>query len=290
MRGNPTPRGDELIPMRTRNDHIVFAGGGTAGHLFPGLAVAEQLRRYAPEVRVTFVGTGKPFETRYAKRAGFDYVALPCQPFPRKARETLRFLTDNFAGYYVARKFLREQDVSLVVGLGGYASVPAVRAAARLQIRHLLLEQNAVPGRATRWLAPTAALVCSAFEDIRPYLRATCRVRVTGNPLRREFVDGRIAVARAARSTRRSTNPGRTGRQRRRANTQRADAAGALQGRCGAGAAGKSCTRPANATWDAPANCMASWESKPRSCRLSKTCRWCCAPANWRSVALAALR
>ncbi len=63
-----------------------------------------------------------------------------------------------------------------------------------MHIPQLLLEQNAVPGRATRWLAPTAALVCSAFENIRPYLRATCRVRVTGNPLRREFVDGRIAA------------------------------------------------------------------------------------------------
>ena len=66
-----------------QNDHIVFAGGGTAGHLFPGLAVAEQLLRFAPGMRITFVGTGKPFETRYVKRAGFDYVALPCQPFPR---------------------------------------------------------------------------------------------------------------------------------------------------------------------------------------------------------------
>jgi UDP-N-acetylglucosamine--N-acetylmuramyl-(pentapeptide) pyrophosphoryl-undecaprenol N-acetylglucosamine transferase len=177
-----------------QNDHIVFAGGGTAGHLFPGLAVAEQLLRFAPGMRITFVGTGKPFETRYVKRAGFDYVALPCQPFPRKAREALRFLTDNFAGYYVARKFLREQGVSLVVGLGGYASVPAARAAARLSIPQLLLEQNAVPGRATRWLAPTAAVVCSAFEGIRPYLRATCRVRVTGNPLRREFIDGRFTT------------------------------------------------------------------------------------------------
>jgi UDP-N-acetylglucosamine--N-acetylmuramyl-(pentapeptide) pyrophosphoryl-undecaprenol N-acetylglucosamine transferase len=84
---------------------------------------------------------------------------------------------------------LRDQRVSLVVGLGGYASVPAARAAARLGTGVVLLEQNAVPGRATRWLAPAADLVCSAFENIRPYLRTGCRLRITGNPLRRAFVE-----------------------------------------------------------------------------------------------------
>ncbi|MBI3838075.1 MAG: undecaprenyldiphospho-muramoylpentapeptide beta-N-acetylglucosaminyltransferase [Planctomycetia bacterium] len=177
--------------MKTLTDHIVLAGGGTAGHLFPGLAVAEQLLRYAPRLRITFAGTGKPFEARHVKNSGFEYFTLPCRPFPRKAREALRFVMDNFAGYRAARRFLRERDVALVVGLGGYASVPAARAARALRIPIVLLEQNAVPGRATRWLAPAAASVCSAFEGIRPYLKAGCRVRVTGNPLRREFFENR---------------------------------------------------------------------------------------------------
>src|SRR5262249_52296682 len=88
---------------------------------------------------------------------------------------------------------LRGQSVSLVVGLGGYASVPAARAAASLGIPYILLEQNAVPGRANRWLAPGATLVCSSFEGIGARLRSGCRVRVTGNPLRREFFEGRLA-------------------------------------------------------------------------------------------------
>lgn len=175
--------------MRDATDHILFAGGGTAGHLFPGLAVAEVLRRDAPRLRITFAGIGKPFELDHVADAGFDYFALSCRPFPRKARETLRFVTDNLSGYYAARRYLREQNATLVVGLGGYASVPAARAAAALRIPYVLLEQNAVPGRATRWLAPAAVMVCSAFEGIRRYLKSGCRVRVTGNPLRREFVE-----------------------------------------------------------------------------------------------------
>ncbi len=182
--------------MRTLTDHIVFAGGGTAGHLFPGLAVADLLARSAPGLRITFAGTGKTFELREVRQAGFDYVTLACRPFPRKASEALRFVTDNVSGYYAARRFLREQNVSLVVGLGGYASVPTGRAAAALRIPTVLLEQNAVPGRATRWLAPAAAMICSTFESVRPLLRGKARLTVTGNPLRRAFVEA-LPPARA---------------------------------------------------------------------------------------------
>ena len=66
--------------------HIVFAGGGTGGHLFPGLAVAEKLSANRPGVRITFVGTGKPLERRHVAAAGFDYVPLPSRPLPRRAQ------------------------------------------------------------------------------------------------------------------------------------------------------------------------------------------------------------
>jgi UDP-N-acetylglucosamine--N-acetylmuramyl-(pentapeptide) pyrophosphoryl-undecaprenol N-acetylglucosamine transferase len=173
--------------MRNLKSHVLFAGGGTAGHLFPGLAVAEYLRNHAPHVRISFAGTGKAFESRYIEKAGFAYLQLPSRPFPQKATEALRFVTENVAGYYAARKYLREQQVGLVVGLGGYASVPAARAAAAAGIPYLLLEQNAIPGRATRWLAPGATVICSAFEGIRSRLKKSARVRVTGNPLRKPF-------------------------------------------------------------------------------------------------------
>ncbi len=181
--------------MRNLIGHVLFAGGGTAGHLFPGFAVAEHLRQAGPKLRISFAGTGKPLESQLVLRAGFEYRPLASRPFPRKAREALRFLTDNVAGYYAARRYLREENVALVVGLGGYASVPAARAAAAEGIPYVLLEQNAVPGRATRWLAPGAAVVCSAFEGIRPFLKHGAHVRVTGNPLRRAFTE-RAAPAR----------------------------------------------------------------------------------------------
>ena len=73
--------------MRNLIGHIMFAGGGTAGHLFPGLAVAEHLRQHAPKLRISFAGTGKPLESQHVLRSGFEYRPLASQPFPRKARD-----------------------------------------------------------------------------------------------------------------------------------------------------------------------------------------------------------
>jgi UDP-N-acetylglucosamine--N-acetylmuramyl-(pentapeptide) pyrophosphoryl-undecaprenol N-acetylglucosamine transferase len=169
------------------SNHIVFAGGGTAGHLFPGLAVADVLARSPLPVRITMIGSGKPFECEQVSAAGYDYLALRCRPLPSRPGEALRFLTDNLSGFYSARRFLQESEVALVVGLGGYASAAATRAAANLRVPYVLLEQNVLPGRTTRWLASRATAVCAAFPQIRAHLRAGVRVRLTGTPLRREF-------------------------------------------------------------------------------------------------------
>ena len=184
--------------------HIVFAGGGTAGHLFPGLAVAEQLRQVAPETRITFAGTGKEFERRQVSRARFDYLALPCQPLPKSPGQLWRFIADNFAGARAAANFLSEQNVSLVVGLGSYASAPMGRAAVRHRIPLLLLEQNAYPGRATRHLAHKADVVCLALAKAKLHLRTRGRVYVTGNPVRSEFVANNIPHAPREESITRS--------------------------------------------------------------------------------------
>jgi len=166
--------------------HLVFAGGGTGGHLFPGLAVAGQLAGETPRARITFVGSGKPFERREVAAAGFEYLVLPCRPLPKRARGLWSFLLENLAGYLAAGRFLDEQPAAAVVGLGGYASVPMARAASRRGVPLVLLEQNAVPGRATRWLARSATLVCAGLAQTRANLRCRCPVHVTGTPIRRK--------------------------------------------------------------------------------------------------------
>lgn len=175
--------------------HIVFTGGGTGGHLFPGLAVARRLVAEESHTRITFAGGGKPFERRLVAADGFDYIELRCRPMPRRIRDLPGFLADNWSGYRSAVRFLTWQRVAAVVGLGGYASVPMARAAVSCGVPLVLLEQNVVPGRATRWLAGSASMVCTSFEQTRRYLHAGCPLRVTGNPIRDGFSRRPVAVA-----------------------------------------------------------------------------------------------
>ena len=167
--------------------HVLFAGGGAAGHLYPGIAVASHLAEAIPQARLTFAGPGKPREKHTVSAAGYHYTTIPSQPVPQNPLQALRFVTDNVAGYCAARWILREQRVSLVVGLGGFTSTAVVRAAQSRGVPFLLLEQNALPSRTTRWFARESALVCAAFEEVRPHLHVQAPVTVTGNPARPAF-------------------------------------------------------------------------------------------------------
>ncbi|MEX2187212.1 MAG: UDP-N-acetylglucosamine--N-acetylmuramyl-(pentapeptide) pyrophosphoryl-undecaprenol N-acetylglucosamine transferase, partial [Pirellulales bacterium] len=167
--------------------HIVFAGGGSAGRLYPGLAVAAHLKERLPGVEITFVGGGKPIERHPVRAAGFNYVTIPSQPVPRNPFLAMRFITDNVAGYWASRWYLKEHRATLVVGLGGYASAATVRAASSRGIPTVLLEQNAVPSHVTRWLARSAEMVCCGFEDVRAHFPPDTPLVITGNPARPAF-------------------------------------------------------------------------------------------------------
>ena len=173
--------------MNDDSRHIVFSGGVTGGHLFAGLAVAELLRRNRPETAITFCGIGNDFERAQVAAAGFDYLSLRAEPLPPGLWRAFGFLRRQLAVRREAQQWIAAREVDLVVGLGGYASVPMSAAAVRADVPLVLLEQNTVPGRATRWLARRASAVCVAFPPARDVLRACAEVRLTGNPLRAGF-------------------------------------------------------------------------------------------------------
>ncbi len=167
---------------------VVFAGGGTAGHLFPGLAVARQLSCMVPKLRIVFAGGGREQEQRLIQEAGFEYLTIACRAAPQRFRDVFPFVAASWSGYRAAKRFLAQNPAQVVVGLGSYACVPMARAALQTRIPLVLLEQNAVPGRATRWLAPRADVLCSAFAEVKHYLPSHCHWRVTGNPVRESFL------------------------------------------------------------------------------------------------------
>jgi UDP-N-acetylglucosamine--N-acetylmuramyl-(pentapeptide) pyrophosphoryl-undecaprenol N-acetylglucosamine transferase len=173
--------------------HIMFAGGGTGGHLFPGLAVAEHLVRGGGDVRVTFCGTGKPWERSLVAQYGYDYRDVAASPFIASPAGLVRSLVSNGVGYRAARQWLRSKRRSrrhhFVVGLGGYASVPLGLAAARSGVPLVLMEQNLVPGRANKLLSRWSSIVCTTFEESARYFSSRPRVLQTGNPVRRVIIE-----------------------------------------------------------------------------------------------------
>jgi UDP-N-acetylglucosamine--N-acetylmuramyl-(pentapeptide) pyrophosphoryl-undecaprenol N-acetylglucosamine transferase len=171
----------------SRSPHILFAGGITPSYLYPGLAIAAQIVERLPHAQVTFVGRSGSQEQHIVRGAGFGFVNLPAQPAPRRAIHAVRFVTANLAGFLAARWFLREQRVSLVVGLGGPASAATLRAAVSRGVPIVILEQNVVPSRITAWLSRSAALVCAGFSQTNKYLPSAVPVVVTGNPARPAF-------------------------------------------------------------------------------------------------------
>jgi UDP-N-acetylglucosamine--N-acetylmuramyl-(pentapeptide) pyrophosphoryl-undecaprenol N-acetylglucosamine transferase len=177
-----------------RSPHIVFAGGGTAGHVFPALAVAEALRARDPQVRLTFVGGGGRLERRLAEQAGCRYLAISAEPTPRSAWKAWRFVREQMAGYKQARLLMQADRPDVAIGLGGYVSVPTARAALAADVPLVLIEANAVAGRAVRWLAPSATLTCLALDSARDTLRTKGAIRVTGLPVRDGFFAERFAM------------------------------------------------------------------------------------------------
>ena len=169
--------------------HIVFAGGGAPGYWFPGLTVAHQIRATASRAQITFIGTGRGFESSNATLAGFQYVPLLAAAATGGWARAWRNWTDEVAGQRAARRFLKREQPDVVVGLGGPASAPAVRAAIALGIPLVLLEYNAVPGIVTRKYADRAAVVFGAYSELRDHLPHEAQLQIIGNPIRPGFVE-----------------------------------------------------------------------------------------------------
>jgi len=166
----------------------VFSGGGTGGHLYPALAIADELRRRRPEASITFVGSQRGLEQRLVPRAGYPLVSLSLSGL-KGASTAGKLRAGVTAGWALLRCtgwMLRERP-DLVVGVGGYVSGPGVLAGILLRRRTMLLEQNHFPGATNRWLASRVDAVCLPSKTASE--RIGGRAFVTGTPVRREFFE-----------------------------------------------------------------------------------------------------
>jgi len=172
---------------------ILFAAGGSGGHLFPAIAVAEELHRRDPDVGIGIVASDKEIDRSILARYPFERHHLASVSPSRFFRQPWRVLRENWKAWQAAKQLLREQSPAVVVGCGGFASVPLVWAAIRARVPVVLLEQNLIPGRANVWLSRWATKVCLSFEETRVYLPASVQrqadvASVTGNPVRQSML------------------------------------------------------------------------------------------------------
>jgi UDP-N-acetylglucosamine--N-acetylmuramyl-(pentapeptide) pyrophosphoryl-undecaprenol N-acetylglucosamine transferase len=166
---------------------VVIAGGGTGGHLYPGIAVARELRRRDPQAHVTFAGTSRGIEARVVPREGFELDVLRSAGLKgASAAALLRGLLLLPLSGLDAWRIISRRSPDLVIGVGGYSSGPVVFAAAMRRIPTLLLEQNAVPGLTNRLLANVVSVAAVTFESTVSYFGK--RAIVSGNPVRPEFL------------------------------------------------------------------------------------------------------
>ncbi|MNJ82762.1 UDP-N-acetylglucosamine transferase [compost metagenome] len=166
---------------------IVISGGGTGGHIFPALAIANEIKKRNPQAEILFVGAEGKMEMEKVPAAGYKIVGLPIVGLQRKL--TLKNLLLPFKllkSLSMAKRILKEFKPEVVIGVGGYASGPTLKMAQRLGIPTLIQEQNSYPGKTNRLLAKKVKAVCTAYEGLESVFPPST-IRLTGNPVREEL-------------------------------------------------------------------------------------------------------
>lgn len=165
---------------------VLISGGGTGGHLFPAIAIAQALSRKDPDGQVLYLGSQSGLEAEVVPRQGIPFEAIPAAGFYTDAVwRNVRLPIIVPWAYILASRAIGRFRPDVVVGTGGYVTAPVILAAARRRVPIVLQEQNLVPGRATRLLARFARAVATAYQDSAAYLDG--RAVLTGTPVRREF-------------------------------------------------------------------------------------------------------
>lgn len=178
-------------------DRVILSGGGTGGHIFPALAIANEIKRRNPDVEILFVGALGKMEMEKIPAAGYQIIGLPITGFQRKLAVSNFVLPFKLIKSLLqAKKILRDFKPDVVVGVGGYASGPTLSAATSAGIPTLVQEQNSFPGKTNKILANKVSVICTAYEGLEKFFPIK-KIVLTGNPVRSEVteIEGKRAEA-----------------------------------------------------------------------------------------------
>lgn len=170
-----------------KHKRVIISGGGTGGHIFPAISIANALRKIDPEIELLFVGAEGRMEMEKIPAAGYRIVGLPVAGLYRSfTLKNLKVLFKLFKSLNIAKKVIREFNPDVVVGVGGYASGPVLRQAGKMNIPTLIQEQNSYAGVTNKILARKASVICVAYNGMEKYFPAG-KIIKTGNPVRQNF-------------------------------------------------------------------------------------------------------
>ena len=171
--------------MNKKNHRFIVSGGGTGGHIFPALSIAEGLKQRFPDAGILFVGALGKMEMEKVPAAGFAIVGLPVAGFHRgEIWRNLLFLPKLIASLWKARSVVRKFKPDCVIGVGGYASGPVLKVATQMGIPTLLQEQNSYAGVTNKLLGKKASKICVAYRNMNRFFPSE-KIVFTGNPIRK---------------------------------------------------------------------------------------------------------
>jgi UDP-N-acetylglucosamine--N-acetylmuramyl-(pentapeptide) pyrophosphoryl-undecaprenol N-acetylglucosamine transferase len=187
--------------MEEKELRVIISGGGTGGHIFPAVSIANAVKALRPDAKILFIGAEGRMEMQRVPAAGYDIKGLPIRGFfrPLWKPANIGVAIDYLKSKWLAKKILRDFKPQVAVGVGGYASSAALGAANSLGIPTLLQEQNSYAGLANKTLASKAKKICVAYEGMERFFPGQ-KIMLTGNPVRQQLLDSNISHDDAVRS------------------------------------------------------------------------------------------
>jgi UDP-N-acetylglucosamine--N-acetylmuramyl-(pentapeptide) pyrophosphoryl-undecaprenol N-acetylglucosamine transferase len=168
---------------------FIISGGGTGGHIYPAIAIANTLRDRYPDAQILFVGAKGKMEMQKVPESGYRIIGLWISGIQRRVTlDNLFFPVKVLVSFFAARTIIKRFQPNVVIGVGGYASGPMVMAAHALKVPVLLQEQNSYAGLTNRKLGKRAATICVAYPDMEAYFEKS-KIVITGNPVRKSILE-----------------------------------------------------------------------------------------------------